>query len=87
MVADLREIWKDFHEYLCMYMYMHIISNYNIEMKSTEVQTLGKVALHATTACTEDARLKYCWLPSTSLQEVVICLVLHVSGSRYARVY
>ena len=53
-------------------------------MKSTKVQTIGTVALHATTACTEDARLKYCWLRSTSLghsQEVVICLVLHDSGS------
>ena len=59
-------------------------------MKSTKVQILGAVALHATTACTEDARLKYCWLRSTSLgysQEVVICLALHVSGSRYACIY
>ena len=31
-------------------------------MKSTKVQTLCTVALHAKTACTEDARLKYCWL-------------------------
>ena len=57
---------------------------------SNEKQTLATVALHATTACTEDARLKYCWLRSTSLgysQEVVICLVLHVSGSRYACIY
>ena len=54
-----------------------------IIMKSTKVQTLGAVALHATTACTEGARLKYCWLRSTSLgcsQEVVIHLVVHVSG-------
>jgi len=46
-------------------------------MKGTKVQTLGAVALHATTACTEDARLKYYWLRSTSLgyyQEVVIRL-------------
>ena len=62
---------------------------YNI-MKSSEVQTLGTVAVHATTACTEDARLKYCWLCSTSLgysKEVVICLVLHVSDSRYECIY
>jgi len=26
-------------------------------MKSTEVQTLGTVALHATTACTDDASI------------------------------
>ena len=53
-------------------------------VKSTKVQTLSAVALHAITACTEDARLKYCWLRSTLLgysQEVVICLVLRVSGS------
>ena len=47
-------------------------------MKRTKVQTLRTVALHATIACREDARLKYSWLHSTSLgysQKVVICLV------------
>ena len=51
------------------------------EMKAPKCKPLAQ--LHATTACTEDARLKYCWLRSTSLgysQEVVIHLVMHVSG-------
>ena len=56
------------------------------QIKSIKVQTLSAVALHAATACTEDeagvllASFGYS-------QEAVICLVLHVSGSRYACIY
>ena len=32
---------------------------HSCKMKSTKVQTLSEVALHATTACTDDA--KHCW--------------------------
>ena len=57
-------------------------------MKSTKVQTLGAVALHATTACTEDARLKYFWLRSTTLgyseeEPETQALDMHV----YTRIY
>ena len=44
-------------------------------MKSTKVQTLGKVALHATTACTDEASI----VGSSSLNWGV--LVLHGEGS------
>ena len=30
------------------------------EMKSTKVQTLGAVALHATTVCTNDTSINHC---------------------------
>ena len=36
-----------------------------IKMKSTKVQTLGAIALHATTACTDD--LKHCQFKSTQM--------------------
>ena len=48
-------------------------------MKSTEVQTLGTVALHATTACTDDASID--GLSPLNWARVLSCLVLHVIGS------
>ena len=52
-------------------------------MKSTKMQTLGTVAFHATTACTEDASSVPLNSKSRSTQlgySLVFCLVLHVVG-------
>ena len=50
-------------------------------MKSTKVQTLGAVALHATAACTDEASI-IGLTPCTQLGcSLVSCLVLHVVGS------
>ena len=46
-------------------------------MKSTKVQTLGAVALHAITDCTDDASIVGLEQLGYSL---VSCLVLHVVG-------
>ena len=45
-------------------------------MKSTKVQTLGAVAMHATTDCTDDASIVGTHLGYS----LVFCLVLHVVG-------
>ena len=50
---------------------------YNFVMKSMKVQTLGKVALHATTACTNDRSIVATQLGCS----LVPCLGLHVVGS------
>ena len=48
-------------------------STTTITMKSTKVQTLGAVALHATTACTDEASIKFTQLDYS----LVSCLVWH----------
>ena len=61
-------------------MRIHVVPN---AMKSTKVQTLGAVAWHATTACTDDTSIAgLCPFHSA----IVSCLVFHAVGSVHVRV-
>ena len=60
----------------CIYMYMYIATAPN----ETKVQTLGAVALHATTDCTDDASI----VGSQLGYSLVSCLVLHIIGYAFS---
>ena len=63
----------------CKHIQSHVaiaLSTVTEKMKSTEVQTLGAVALHTTTACTDDANIK------STIVYVLPCL-----GSVHVRVW
>ena len=48
-------------------------SEHKLIMKSTKVQTLGAVALHTITACTDDASAIVCVLPCLGSVHVGVC--------------
>ena len=60
-----------------------IVNIKTLSMKSTKVQTLGTVVVHATTACTNDTTIVAIQLGYS----LVSFLVLHVVGSVHVHMY